>query len=243
MIPPLVDEPEAHCRSSTQQESQAFVRRQSAPDSVLIYVEGKILNAQTKELVSARITYHSLPYGNQLGVIHNNTYSFPLVGGDKYSITVEATGFITAKYLIDPAEAGASKKIVKDIELASGVTKSNTHTVGHVMRLNNLIFELGKSKISYESYSELDLVVDMMNANKKMVIQLEGHTDYQGDAKENLKLSQLRVNSVKSYIVSKGINKIRIRTKAFGGAVPLSTDDTPEAHALNRRVELRILQN
>jgi OOP family OmpA-OmpF porin len=216
---------------------------QPASDSLVVYAEGKILNAQTKEPVSARITYHSLPYGNQLGVIHDSNYSFPMFGGENYSITVEAPGFVTVKYMLEPREADSNKKIIKNIELTSGEAKPNTHTVGHVMRLNNLIFELGKSKISSESYSEIDLVVDMMNQNKKMVIQLEGHTDYQGDPNDNLKLSQYRVNSVKTYIVSKGISKSRIRTKAFGGTMPLSTDDTPEAHALNRRVEVRILQN
>ena len=83
----------------------------------------------------------------------------------------------------------------------------------------------------------------MMNDNSNMVIQLEGHTDYQGDAKENAKLSQGRVDAVKSYLVSKGIQKSRIKTKAFGGTQPLSRDDTPEAHRMNRRVELRILEN
>jgi outer membrane protein OmpA-like peptidoglycan-associated protein len=48
---------------------------------------------------------------------------------------------------------------------------------------------------------------------------------------------------VKDYIVSKNINKNRVKTKAFGGTQPLSRDDTPEAHRMNRRVELRILQN
>ena len=76
-----------------------------------------------------------------------------------------------------------------------------------------------------------------------MVVQLEGHTDYQGDPKDNIKLSQERVESVKRYITSKGIAKSRIKTKAFGGTMPLSRDNTPEAHRLNRRVELRILEN
>ena len=76
-----------------------------------------------------------------------------------------------------------------------------------------------------------------------MVIQLEGHTDYQGDPKENMKLSQMRVDAVKSYLSSKGVSKGRVKTKAFGGTMPLSRDNTPEAHRLNRRVELRILEN
>jgi outer membrane protein OmpA-like peptidoglycan-associated protein len=111
------------------------------------------------------------------------------------------------------------------------------------MRLDNLIFQVGKSKVSPESYPELDLVVSMMKESPKMVIQLEGHTDYQGDPKENMKLSQMRVDGVKSYLSTKGVSKSRVKTKAFGGTQPLSRDNTPEAHRLNRRVELRILEN
>jgi OOP family OmpA-OmpF porin len=210
----------------------------------LIYAEGKVINAATKELIIARITYQSLPYGNKVGVINNNTYSFPMFDGERYEITVEAAGFSPAKYMLDPAEANTEKKVVKDIELSNGeATKPSTHVVGHVMRLNNLIFEVGNSKIDPESYPELDLVVNMMRENPAMVIQLEGHTDYVGAAADNMKLSQRRVESVKSYVASKGVAKSRLKTKAFGGTQPLSRDNTPEAHRLNRRVEVRILQN
>lgn len=208
----------------------------------LIYAEGKILNAATKEPVTARITYQSLPYGNRVGALNNNSYSFPMFDNEKYSITVEAPGFTTAKYMLDPAEA-AERKVLKDIELSAGTETHSKHSVGQVMRLNNLIFQVGRSKISEDSYTELDIVVNMMRDNSVMIIQLEGHTDYQGDPKGNMKLSQERVDAVRNYLVSKKISKNRIKTKAFGGTTPLSRDNTPEAHRLNRRVELRILAN
>jgi outer membrane protein OmpA-like peptidoglycan-associated protein len=83
----------------------------------------------------------------------------------------------------------------------------------------------------------------MMTDNPSMTIQLEGHTDYQGSAKENMKLSQARVDAVKGYLTSRGVTRNRIKTKAFGGTEPLSRENTPEAHRLNRRVEMRILSN
>lgn len=221
----------------------SFSSLAQAPDSLVI-AEGKVINASTREPIPAKITYQSLPYGNKIGVINNSAYSFPMFDGDKYSITIEATGYAPAKYMLDPAEANTDKRVVKDIELSNGTeAKPSTHVVGHVMRLDNLIFEVGNSKIDPESYTELDLLVNMMRENPGMVIQLEGHTDYVGLANDNLKLSQRRVESVKSYLSSKGIAKGRVKTKAFGGAQPLSRDNTPEAHRLNRRVEVRILQN
>ena len=209
----------------------------------LVYAEGRVIHATTKEPINARITYQSLPYGNKIGVINNNTYSFPMFDGDKYSITVEAEGYAPAKYMLDPSQANEEKKVIKDIELNDGSKQEHHHNVGQVMRLNNLIFEVGKSRIDPESYGELDILVNMMLENPKMVIQLEGHTDYLGNAKENLKLSQQRVEAVRGYLTEKGISRSRLKTKAFGGLQPLSRDNTPEGHRLNRRVEVRILEN
>lgn len=213
-----------------------------ATDTTVV-AQGRILHADTKELIVAKITYQSLPYGNKMGVINNNTFSFPMFDGERYSIIVEAPGFATAKYMLDPAEADADRKLIKDIELSVPKTPEvKKHEAGHVMRLTNLIFEQGRSKIAPESFSELDIVVNMMKESRSMIIQLEGHTDYLGNPDQNMKLSESRVEAVKKYLASKGIQKGRIKTKAFGGTQPLSRDNTPEAHRMNRRVELRILQ-
>lgn len=208
----------------------------------LIYAEGKILNAETREPVTARIVYESLPYGSRIGVINNSTYSFPMFDREHYSITVEAPGYAPAKYMLDPGAANGYNKVIRDIELYAG-ERSSPHVAGKVLRLDNLIFEVGNSKIDPGSYSELDILVNLMKENPNMIIQLEGHTDYLGDSRANMKLSQQRVESVRNYIGSKGVAKSRVRTKAFGGTQPLSRDNTPEAHRLNRRVEVRILQN
>ncbi|HLT72134.1 MAG TPA: OmpA family protein [Cyclobacteriaceae bacterium] len=206
----------------------------------LTYAEGEIVSAETKQPIAARIVYKSLPYGNRIGIINGSEYSFAMFDNDKYSIEVIAAGYAPAKYMLDPGDANAGK-LIKDIELMTG--QPVAHAPGQVMLLSNLIFEVGRSKITPESYPELDIVVGMMRENEQMIIQLEGHTDYQGSASENMKLSKQRVAAVKDYLVAKGIKKNRIHTKAFGGTQPLSRDNTPAAHRMNRRVELRILDN
>jgi len=219
----------------------------SQVQDTLIYAQGKIVNGATKEEVSANISYQSLPYGNKVGVLTGSTYRFPLYDKEKYSIVVEAIGFAPAKYMLDPAEANNERLVLKDIELglpvAAAKATETVHSVGKVMRLDNLIFELGRAKISPQSYSELDGVAKMLISYPKMVIQLEGHTDFRGNPKQNMKLSQERVEAVKTYLLSKGASKNRVKTKAFGGASPLSKEDTEEAHTMNRRVEVRILEN
>lgn len=213
----------------------------------LIYAEGRVLNAATKELVSAKITYQSLPYGAKVGLLNGNSFSFPLYDNEKYSILVEAAGFAPSKYMLDPASANAERKVIQDIELGLPATAAQaaetTHAVGKVMRLDNLIFEAGNANITAASYPELDQVVKMLHDNPRMVIQLEGHTDVKGDARLNMKLSEQRVQAARNYLISKGVQKNKVKTKAFGGTMPLSRENTEAAHKLNRRVEVRILQN
>jgi OOP family OmpA-OmpF porin len=212
----------------------------------LIYAVGTISNHSTKETVSAKISYQSLPFGNIVGVLNGSEFSIPLYGNEKYSITVEAPGFAPAKYMLDPATA-VNGKVTQNVELglpAPAATAAPTaHHVGKVMRLDALIFHQRSAVISPESYAELNTVADMLHQNPNMVIQLEGHTDTRGDKNLNLKLSEDRVEAVKNYLVRRGVNKSRIKLKAFGGSQPLSTENTEEAHKLNRRVEVRIIEN
>ena len=95
-----------------------------ATDS-LIYAEGRIVNAETREPINARIVYESVPYGNRIGVINNTTYSFPMFDREHYSITVEAPGFVPAKYMLDTASANGDNKVISDIELST-CTKSTS---------------------------------------------------------------------------------------------------------------------
>lgn len=216
-------------------------------EDTLIYAQGKIISAASKRPVEAKITYKSLPYGSKNGFLTGDSYNFPLFDNEKYSIEVEAPGYAVAKYMLDPKDANTSRIVEKDIELglpnSAAQVAETTHTVGKVMRLDNLIFNVGTAKIEASSHEELDDVVKMLRDNPNMVIQLEGHTDVKGDPRLNMKLSEDRVAAVKNYLASKGADKNRIKTKAFGGTQPISRDNTEEAHKLNRRVELRVLQN
>jgi len=213
----------------------------------LIYAEGKIINGATKEPIAAHISYQSLPYGSKVGFLSGSSFSFPLFDNDKYSITVEAVGFAPSKYILDPGTANSDRKVIMDIELgapsAGPPPVTSADQTGKVMRLDNLIFKVSTATISDSSYPELDRLVKILHDNPKMVIQLEGHTDIQGKPSLNMKLSQERVDAVRNYLVSKGAAKNRIKTKAFGGTMPLSKENTEDAHKLNRRVEVRILKD
>src|ERR1044071_1611866 len=134
------------------------------PDT-LVYAQGKILNGTTKEPITASISYQSLPYGNKVGLLKGDSYKFPLFDNERYEIIVEAPGFAPAKYMLDPADA-KDRIVSRDVELglpsSAAAPAESTHTVGKVLNLDNLIFQLGKAKIEPASFAELDEVVKML---------------------------------------------------------------------------------
>ncbi len=197
-----------------------------------ILVKGDVVDAIRNKKLKSKIVYKSYPTGGISGSINDSTFSFSIFGSSKYQVTAEAEGYIPRTVIVDPKEA-VNQVIKRDIELTAR---------GGTVVLNHLIFAQGKAVIDPKSYQELDEVVAMLKENPKMEIQLEGHTDNRGNAEANLKLSQSRVDAVKKYMTSKGINKNRIDTKAFGGSKPIATEDTDEARARNRRVEMRVLK-
>jgi outer membrane protein OmpA-like peptidoglycan-associated protein len=118
----------------------------------------------------------------------------------------------------------------------------NPISVGATSVLRNLFFDLGRATIQQESYPELNAFVNMMKKNPSVKVEIAGHTDNVGDDNFNLRLSLLRANAVRSYLVSKGIVASRMGTKGYGETRPLvSNDDEIGGREINRRVELKIL--
>jgi outer membrane protein OmpA-like peptidoglycan-associated protein len=104
----------------------------------------------------------------------------------------------------------------------------------------NVHFEKSTAKLLADSYTELDLVAEMLKKYPRKKITVEGHTDYIGDSLLNQRLSEERAQAVANYLIQKGISEKRITVKGYGGSRPLSQDDSPEAHAKNRRVAFLI---
>ncbi len=104
-------------------------------------------------------------------------------------------------------------------------------------------FAFDSAEIETVSYSLLDEIVAVLKQNPQIKeVRIEGHTDSQGAAAYNRKLSQERAQSVKQYFVDKGVASGRLRTKGYGPDRPI-TDGTDEAsYEINRRVEFTILK-
>jgi len=114
--------------------------------------------------------------------------------------------------------------------------------------LEIIYFDFEKSNIRPDAALELDKVVALMNKYPGMVIRLESHTDSRANDAYNMALSNRRAKSTYDYLVSQGIDPIRIpKYEGFGetqlvnkcsNGVPCSKEE----HQLNRRTEFIILK-
>lgn len=106
--------------------------------------------------------------------------------------------------------------------------------------LDDVLFDFDKSNIKPEAAAILDRLVAFMNENKDKKAALSGHTDSIGTEAYNQKLSERRVNSVKDYVVKKGVNAGRVSGQGFGESKPIADNKTKEGRAKNRRVEIKV---
>lgn len=108
--------------------------------------------------------------------------------------------------------------------------------------LFGVTFESNRSSLTSASNAALDRVAASLVANPDVRIQISGHTDSVGAAATNQRLSLQRAQSVKAYLVRKGIRPDRLETVGYGEDHPIATNDTAAGRRENRRVELTLLE-
>ncbi len=99
-------------------------------------------------------------------------------------------------------------------------------------------FDYKKWDVKPQFNSNLDNVENILKKNPELIIRIEGHTDDIGSMEYNLNLSSKRAQSIKDYLVGKGIDEWRITTTGLGYTQPIADNETPEGRALNRRAEI-----
>jgi len=107
---------------------------------------------------------------------------------------------------------------------------------------DNLVFEFNKDVIKPTSYSYLDELADVMVQEPTWKLQIIGHTDSKGSEEYNLDLSTRRANSVKKYLISKGVKEESITSEGKGETKPIDTNDTEQGREKNRRVEFVVIK-
>ena len=122
----------------------------------------------------------------------------------------------------------------------NGITKLGD---SDIMILKPINFEFDKAVIKKDSYYILDAVVATMQGNPVLtLVEVQGHTDEQGDDAYNLDLSDRRAKAVVAYLTEHGVDEKRVTAQGYGETMPVDRRHTAEAWAKNRRVQFVILK-
>lgn len=111
-----------------------------------------------------------------------------------------------------------------------------------IFTLENVYFDVNKWDIKPECTHAIDNLYNSLMLNPKMHIEIAGHTDSDGDAHENLILSQNRADAVMNYLLKMGLDPKRVRAKGYGEYKPIAPNDSAPNKARNRRTEVRVLE-
>jgi OOP family OmpA-OmpF porin len=101
-------------------------------------------------------------------------------------------------------------------------------------------YALGSAKILPASFKSLNELVTILNGDNSLKIDIEGHSDNVGSEERNKTLSQERAESVKKYLMDKGIDASRINAQGFGSEKPIADNKTAAGRASNRRTEMKV---
>lgn len=114
--------------------------------------------------------------------------------------------------------------------------------VGQTIRLRNLYFRADSTVLESNSYPVLNEVFDFLQKNKRLIVEIGGHTNGLPEDEEYcFQLSTARAKEVVDYLINKGLPEHRIKYKGYGKSKPIASDKTPLGRQRNQRVEIKIL--
>ena len=110
------------------------------------------------------------------------------------------------------------------------------------MILDKVFFDTNKATIKPVSFGLLDQVAQILRGHSELKVEIQGHTDAQGDMDHNIQLSKERAESVRTYLIKKGVDPARMISGGYGPTVPIADNKTKAGREANRRVEFHILE-
>ena len=146
---------------------------------------------------------------------------------------------IVKKYQVQPVEINYNRieEIVKKYKGAGSVYVPQENWV-----LIGINFDFNKATIKPESVPILYNSAEILLKNPDVKVEIQGHTDNIGSEKYNQKLSLQRAETVKNFLVAKGIAADRLTTVGFGKIKPIMDNKSEQGRGLNRRIELKIIK-
>lgn len=161
-----------------------------------------------------------------------------------YDGLVEATVDYSKIEDIVKKYAGQTQPADVDYNRIEDIVKKHKSTVVSEIEdkwvLIGVNFDFNKASLLPESYAVLYNAARVLLTNPDVKVEIQGHTDNIGSDAYNKKLSLQRAETVKNFLVSKGVAASRLTTVGVGSSKPVADNKTAEGRALNRRIEFQV---
>jgi outer membrane protein OmpA-like peptidoglycan-associated protein len=148
------------------------------------------------------------------------------------------------KHKTDPLKKDTDGGSIDDLtEIIRGTNPLDANDdvikIGVPIVLEGVTFESNKADITPESSQILRTALKTLTTYPEIQVEISGHTDNVGSKKTNTKLSQRRADSVRNWLIERGIDSGRIVAKGYGPDVPIVPNDSPDNKRKNRRIEFK----
>ena len=198
--------------------------------SLFIALNAGLVSAQT---VNNWVNAGGTPWKNASGQCWRNSAWTPATAHAECDGALKASAPVA---VVEQPRVSATfaAPVIKAPEPAKPVVKKITYSA-------DAFFDFDKSVLKPEGKAKLDkLVYDLKSVTLEIIVAV-GHTDSIGSDAYNIKLGDRRAGAVKAYLVSKGIEPMRVYTDSKGERQPVADNRTAAGRAMNRRVEIEVV--
>lgn len=138
------------------------------------------------------------------------------------------------------SDADAANAATMELQKQIDAMQAKVTDRGLVLTLGDVQFATGTAELRSGATSNLDQLVTFLGNYPTRTVMIEGHTDNVGSSSSNQLLSERRADSVRSYLVRRGVDAARLTTSGAGESTPVSSNDSAAGRQQNRRVEVII---
>ncbi len=214
-----------------------FELRSDIRPAKTLWIKGKVFDKKTTKGLPSAVELTDLSTKEVLSKVQTDetgNYLITLPVGKDYAFNVNRKGylFFSDNFPLSQKDPDSTY----NINIPLQPLEANATIV-----LKNIFFDSKMFEIKSESTPELDNLVQLLKENPTLKIQISGHTDNVGKPEDNLTLSNNRAQAVVEYLMSKGIQKIRLSFQGYGATLPLDNNTTEEGRAKNRRTEVKVI--
>nr|WP_294993596.1 OmpA family protein [uncultured Sediminibacterium sp.] len=214
----------------------SFQLRPNIRPNRTLYVKGKVTDSKTKQGIPSTVELTENNSNLVLMKVQTDEmgdYLITLPTGKDYTFTVNRKGYLFYSEVYALSRKEADSTYQKDIQLSP--VQLNASFI-----FNNILFAVNSYELPATGLAELMQLVQVLQDNPTLKVEISGHTDNTGNAKDNMLLSTNRAKAIVDYLITQKIDASRLTYKGYGDTQPIADNNTEAGRAKNRRTSFTV---